>query len=162
MQGLLPSYLQTYQNAFSERTYIIRSTTQNEFKPISARTKLFENSFFPYCIKEWSQLNDKFRNIKSINKFKVTILNFIRLKGNSVFDIQHTSGITLLSHLRLNLSHLNEHKFRNNFNHTVDPMCTSGVEPETTLHYLIRCNLSSTQRLELLDNVCVLNQSLKN
>ena len=55
-----------------------RLTTQNEIKPIPARTKVFENSFFPYYIKEWSKLNDKIRNIKSINKFKVTILNFIR------------------------------------------------------------------------------------
>ena len=41
-------------------------------------------------------------------------------------------------------------------------MCTCGREPETTLHYLLRCNLYSTQRLELLNNVCTLNPSLKN
>ena len=44
----------------------------------------------------------------------------------------------------------------------VDPMCTCRREPETTLHYLLRCNLCSTQRLELLKNVCILNQSLRN
>ena len=68
----------------------------------------------------------------------------------------------LLSHLRLNFSHLNGHKLRHNFNDTVDPMCTCGLEPETTLHYLLRCNLYSAQRQELLNNVCVLNPSLKN
>ena len=110
-QGLLPSYLQTYHNAVSEGAYLTCSTTQNKVKPIPARTKVFESSFFPYCIKEWSKLNDKIRNIESINKFKVTILNFIRPKANSVFDIHDTNGIKLLSRLRLNFSHLNEHKF---------------------------------------------------
>ena len=81
---LLPSYLQTYYNAVSEGAYLTSSTTQNKIKPIPARAKVFENSFFPYCIKEWSKLNDKIRNIESINKFKVTILNFIRPKANSV------------------------------------------------------------------------------
>ena len=45
-QGLLPSYLQTYHNAVSEGAYLTRSTTQNKIKPIPARTKVFENSFF--------------------------------------------------------------------------------------------------------------------
>ena len=145
IQGLLPSYLPTNHNAVSEGAYLTRSTTQNKIKPISARTKVFENSFFPYCIKEWSKLNDKIRNIKSINKFKVTIIHFIRPKGNSLFDIHDTNGIKLLSRLRFNFSHLNEHKFRHNFNDKVDPMCACGREPETTLHYLLRCNLYPTQ-----------------
>ena len=44
----------------------------------------------------------------------------------------------------------------------VDPMFTCGLELETTLNYLLHCNLYSTQRLELLKNVCILNPSLKN
>ena len=143
IQGLLPSYLQTYHKPVSKGAYITRSTTQNKIEQIPARSKIFENSFFPYCIKEWNKLNDKIRNIKSINKFKVTILNFIRPKGNSVFDIHDTNGIKLLTRLRLNFSHLNEHKFRHNFNDMVDPMCTCGLEPETTLHYLLRCSIYS-------------------
>ena len=38
-------------------------------------------------------------------------------------------------------------------------MCTCGREPETTLLYLLRCNLYSTQRLEPLNNVCIPNPS---
>ena len=153
IQELLPSYLHTYHNAVSEGACLTRSTTQNKIKPIPPRTKVFANWFFPYYCKERSKHNNKIRNIKSSNKFKVTILNFIRPKGNSVFDIYDTNVIKLLSRLRLNFSHLNEHKFRHNFNNTVDPMCTCGRERETTLHYLLRCNLYSTPRLELLNNV---------
>ena len=48
---------------------------------------------------KWSKLNDKIRNIKSIDKYKVTTLNFIRPKGNSDFDIHDTNGIKLFSRL---------------------------------------------------------------
>ena len=161
IQGLLPSYLQSYHNAVSEGAYLTRSTTQNKMKPIPAKTKVFENSFFPYCIIEWSKLNDKIRSIEPINKFRVTIINFIKPKGNSVFDIHDTNGIKLLSRLRLKFSHLNEDKFRHNFNHTVDPMSSYYLEPETTIDYFLRSNLYSTSRLKLLNNVCILNPSLK-
>ena len=58
-------------------------------------------------------------------------------------------------------SHLNQRKFWHNFKDTVDSTCTCGFEPETTLHYLLHCNLYSTQRLELLNNICTLNLSLQ-
>ena len=95
----------------------------------------------------------KIRNIKSINKLKVTILNFISPKGNSVFYIPDTNGIKFLTRLRLNFSQLYEHKFRHNFNNTVDPMCICGRELETTLPYLLHFNLYSAQRLELLNPI---------
>ena len=98
IQVHLPYYLQAYHNLVSEGAHLTRSTTQNKIKLIPARTS--ENSFFPYYIKEWRKLNHKIRNIKSINKFKVTILNFIRPKENSVFDIHDTNEIKLLSRLR--------------------------------------------------------------
>ena len=120
-------YKDSYQLTFkftiavSEGAYLTRSITQNKIKPIPARTKVFENLFFPYCINKWSKLNDKIRNKKSINKFKVTTLNFCKPKGNSVFDIHDTNGVKLLSRLMLNFSHLNEQKFRHNSNDTVGP-----------------------------------------
>ena len=41
-------------------------------------------------------------------------------------------------------------------------MCSCGKEPETTIHYLLRCDLSSIYRLELLNDICALNEYLKN
>ena len=40
-------------------------------------------------------------------------------------------------------------------------MCSCGKEPETTLHYLL-CSIYSIYRLELLNGICVLNESLMN
>ena len=59
----------------------------------------------------------------------------------------------LLTRLRLNFSHLNEHKFRHNFKDTINPMCSCGFEPETTDHYLLRCKLYTDLRLDLLNDI---------
>ena len=36
-------------------------------------------------------------------------------------------------------------------------MCGCGLEPETTFHYLLRCNLYCDLRTELLNDICALN-----
>ena len=41
-------------------------------------------------------------------------------------------------------------------------MCSCGKELETTLQYLLGCDLYSIYRLELLNDICALNESLKN
>ena len=71
---------------------------------LCGRTKAFNSSFYPYSIKEWCALSEEIRNIVSVNKFKVTILSFITPNENSVFAIQDTKGLKLLTRLRLNLA----------------------------------------------------------
>ena len=75
IQRLLPSHPQNYHNVVREETYITCSTTQNKIKPIPARTKALENSFFPNCIKESGKLNNKIKNTESISNLKATVLN---------------------------------------------------------------------------------------
>ena len=88
-------------------------------KTNSRRTKPFNSSFYPFSIKQWCALSEEIRNIVSVNKFKETIISFIRPKENSVFAIHDTKGLKLLTRLRLNFSHLNEHKFRHGSKDTV-------------------------------------------
>ena len=45
---ILRFHLQTYHNAVSEGANLTQSTIQNKIKPISAGTKVSENSFFQY------------------------------------------------------------------------------------------------------------------
>ena len=97
-------------------------------KKIRARTKSFESAFLPYCIKEWLNLGDEIRSMESSKQFKKTILDFIRLKENSVYAIHEMSGLKLLTRLRLSFSHLNEHKFQHNFKDTFNPICSCGFE----------------------------------
>ena len=41
-------------------------------------------------------------------------------------------------------------------------MCSCGFEPETTDHYLLRCKLCTDLRLDLLNDIYTIKQSLKN
>ena len=80
-------------------------------------------------------------------------------KENSLFSIHNPVDVKLLTRLRLQLSHLNEHKFRNGFEDTISPMCSSNMEIESNKHFLLRCHFYSSQRLELFDELNKINSS---
>ena len=63
---IAPSYLQSYLLPDNERTYNTRSSLRNRIKTFATQT----STFFPYCKKEWNQLNDDIKKIESIKKFK--------------------------------------------------------------------------------------------
>ena len=77
--------------------------------------------------------------LRGLNLLKIpkTLMKVIRTKENSVFEVSDIYGIKLLTRLRLNFSHLNEHKFRHNFNDTINPMYNCGAAAETTIDYLL-------------------------
>ena len=77
------------------------------------------------------------RRLNQIKNFNKTPIKIVRKKGNSVFGVSVIYSIKLLTRLRLTYSHLNEHKFRHNFNDTINPMCNCSGATETTLHYLL-------------------------
>ena len=85
---------------------------------------------------EWNNVSEELWKIESTVQFKLKIISFIRPTEISIFMIQDTNSINLMNCLRLNFSHLNEHKFRNKFRATIEPMYSCGLEPETTLHQL--------------------------
>ena len=52
-------------------------------------------------------------------------------KKNSFFSIHNPVSAKLLTRLRLQLSNLNEHKFRHGFEDTISPMCSCNTEIES-------------------------------
>ena len=49
---------------------------------------------------------------------------------------------------------MREHKFRHNFNDTIDPFCLCGTNDiETSEHFLLRCPNYAYLRLKLFDNL---------
>ena len=92
---------------------------------------------------------------------KKTIFDFIRTKQNSVYSVHGTAGLKLLTRITLSSSHLNEHKFQHSLRNTVNPTCRCSIDPETTEYYLLQCKLYNGLRLELLNNIYFINQSLK-
>ena len=151
MKGLLLEYLFSYLDFSTQEKYSLRLSTTSMIRPFPSKKKFFKNTFFPYCISEWNKLTVEIKNAKSINIFKKLIL--IKKKENSIFSICDPLGVKLLTRLRLNFSHLNEHIFRHGSNDTLNPLCACGNDIETTQHFLLRCHQYSSQRKELFKSL---------
>ena len=66
----------------------------------------------------------------------------------------------MLTRLRLGFSHLREHKFRHNFQDTIDPICLCGQDIETTIHFLLNCPQYLTNRITFLDKIRMISSDL--
>ena len=64
---------------------------------------------------EWNKLDLNIRNSGSLTSFKSNILKFICPSEDSVFVCNNPKILQLLTKLRLDLSHLQEHEFKHNF-----------------------------------------------
>ena len=154
-----PLYL---SNLLPDKQFSRNPNRQNLLSSFHKNTDYFANSFFPYCTDQWNALDPNIKNIQSISLFKKSLLKFIRPSPSHVFDVTDHSGLKLLTRLRLNLSHLNEHKFRHNFRDTLNPLCTCSLEPETLTHFLLHCPHYSIHRKTLLDSVFAIDESISN
>ena len=84
---------------------------------------------------------------KQVNEclcFRCDFRNFVKLNDLT---------LKLFARLRLEFSHLNEHKFKHGFGGTVSPMCGCNAEIENTERLLLRCHFYSAQRFEVFNNI---------
>ena len=121
------------------------------------RHNFFKNSIFPSTIAEWNKLAPDLRNSGSFSAFKKSILNFIRPSPNSIFTCHNPKALKFLTRLRLGLSHLRYHKFKHNFQDSLNPLCNCGLLAETTSHYLLHCPLIADERKTFLSNIKSIN-----
>ena len=130
-------------------------TTRNNknIPSFNCTTEYFMNPFLPYVINEWNKLDIKITNITSHNTFKSSLLSFVRPLHCNTFGIHNLIGLQILTRLRTGLSHLNKHKLKHNFRNFLNPLCACNMEPETTSHYLLRCQLFETERRTLLNDI---------
>ena len=84
---------------------------------------LFFRIFFPWTVIEWNDLDLNIRNSETFSAFKKSILKFIRPFSNWIFNCDSLNGIKLITRIRFGLSHLREHKFRQNFPDTLNSIC---------------------------------------
>ena len=115
---------------------------------------------------EWNKPGLNIRNSESLISVKGKIVKFTRPSENSVFFRNNPKAIQLLTRLKLALSHLQEHKFRHNFQDTLNPICNCGENIESSCHYLLHCSLYTNERLafrndvqDIYDSILELNDS---
>ena len=105
----IPSYL---AELIPSEFHLCNTWNTRNIATCSCRTDAFKSSFFPWAINEWS----KRIRASSFNIFRANLIKIIRPIPNSVFGIFNPLGLKLITWLHLGLSHLNEHRFKHNFN----------------------------------------------
>ena len=58
-----------------------------------------------------------------------------------------------MTRLRLGLGHLSEHKFNHNFQNCINPLCSCGMDIESTSHFFLHCPLYDDKRITLLSTL---------
>ena len=140
------------------RDYNTRRYTK--FRQVFCRTETFSNSFLPQTIKEWNKLDTSICQAPSYSAFRKALLDFIRPTANSTFGTNDVSGLKLLTRLRVGFSHVREHKFKHNFQDTLNPLCPCSLEAEDTYHFFMRCQSFSNQRNVLFDDLNSINSEI--
>ena len=152
---LTPSYLAEHIPKRNELDISLRNRIVNT--PLT-RTERYKNSFVPYTIKAWENLENKAKSKPSVQSFKKCLNDFISLPGHTFFGIYDKYGIKLLTKIRVSFSDLRDHRFNHNFN-CESPLCQCGIEDETSVHFFLRCPLYTAQRSTLLCKISAIISS---
>ena len=119
----------------------------------NTRTRNSSISSFNFQTNCFKYLDLDIKNSESISIFKSKLLSFIRPVQTNIYNIFDPKGLTFLTRLRLGLNHLNEHRFRHNFQDCLNPLCSCSLEIEDTSHYLLHCHHFSHHRVVLMNSV---------
>ena len=101
----------------------------------------------PQKIREWNKLDTSICQAPSYSVFRKALFNFIQPTAISTFGTNDVSGSKLLIRLRVGFSHLRDHKFKHNFQDTMNLLCHCSLEAEDTYHFFMPCQNCSNQRL---------------
>ena len=71
----------------------------------------------------------------------------------SVFNCYNHKGIRLITRFCAGLRHLREHKFNHNFQNGINPLCSCGMDVESTSHFFLHCPLFDDKRITLLSTL---------
>ena len=102
---------------------------------------------------DWFDLDSTIRDSESIAIFKKRLSSFIRPIPSNLYNVFDPIGLKFLTRLHLGFSHLNEHRFRHNFQECINPLCSCSLETENTSHYLLHCHHFSQNRINLMNSV---------
>ena len=120
--------------------------------------KSFKNSFSPSTISEWNKLDPSLPNSESFLASQKNIFQFIRPATNSAYNCLNPKMIKLITRLRHCLSHLRGHKFKHNFQESLNPLCSCGHGIESTKHCFLHCQLFTNERYTLLSTLNSITQ----
>ena len=146
------SYLYEYVPQCREVSYNLRRNSNYENYAI--RTESFSQSYFPYCVRECNQLDQKIKSQPPVSLFKKKRIELIWPNKHSVYKVVDLKGVQLFTRLHVKFSDLREHRFQHNF--FVTPVCMCNEDDETTEYYLLCCRLHCLHRVALVENMSII------
>ena len=123
----------------------------NNIPQLTVKHNFFQSSFFSSVYIEWNKLDKNICNSENLNIFKKKLLKFICPSGKRVSRYHNPKGFNLLTRIRLDLSHLQEHKFKHGFLDSPNPICSCGQDIETSTNFPLYCSNHSNVRLTFLN-----------
>ena len=153
-------HLQYFSHLIPVRHSSHASRNAHSISILSVKHSFFKNCFFPSTISEWNKLHPPIRNCGSLSIFRKNILHFTRPASNSIYNCHNPKGVKLITRLRLGLSHLTEHKFKHNFQDSINPLCICGHNIESITHYFLHCPLFVNKKSSFFSTLSILDCSL--
>ena len=124
------------------------------------RKDYFKNSFMPCTVREWNKLRTEIPNLNAYQQSRKSFWSSVKPNCSTLFSFHHPVCVKLFVRLRLGFSHLCEHKFRHNFHDTLNPLCSSSLEPKKTSYYLLCCYNFSSTRSALMNDLNLIDPSI--
>ena len=152
VNGHTPAYL--FEHVPSEAPRTLRKYVPKA--PIT-KTQRYANSFFPYCIKQWENLDSEIKFSTSVQTFKTKINECIRPEPKFCCN-RDKHGMRRLTQIRVDFSDLRDHRFNHKF-HCPSPICSCGIEDETTTHFLLSCPRYDELRQTYLSKISQITNS---
>ena len=145
---MVPDYLKEPIPTAKPFTHRLRSL--HVLNEISCYSDSYRDSFYPDCIRLRNRLDENFRNLPTLRKFKNNLITLFRPPCRSIFGIHDPIGIRWLYQLRVGLSPLRYHKNSHNFLDTPTDLCIICQSVENTEHYFLHCTRFEDMRNELI------------
>jgi hypothetical protein len=150
LAGLAPPYLNVNHQPQVQNTYNLRNN-KNLRVPF-ARTTIAQRSFFPQTIREWNSLDCDIRKSVTYNIFKSRMHKLERTPTSIIFSHGYGLAPKLHCRLRLELSALNDHRFKHNFGN--DRHCELCIHTkEDNSHFLLNCPRYAACRTSMLSQL---------
>ena len=113
-------------------------------------SSFFVNSFFPFSIKKWDQLETDLRNEPDFTLFKIKLKEKLKPMKFKHYHVGFKYPNTLHTQLRLGRSFLNCHLFP--IGQSITKYCQCG-NLESVQHFLLDCNLYDQARGQLFQKL---------
>ena len=137
-----------------------RCPTNRTFEQYPFMSNFFVNSFYPYSIKQWDQLDPELRKEHDFAVFKAKLKETIKPSKFKHFNVGYKYPNQLHTQLRVGRSSLNSHLYPIGLSNTKS--CPCGFANESVEHFLLSCQKYDQARVTLFQRLSGLLENRPN